>query len=65
MRREFQRVMEDELVAMVEAETGRKVRAFMSDNHVSPDVAVEVFLLEPLDPGNGDQAPASVETIAS
>jgi hypothetical protein len=26
----------------------RKVIAFMSDNHIDPDMAVEVFVLEPL-----------------
>jgi hypothetical protein len=32
----------------VEALTGRKVIAFMSDNHVEPDMAVEIFVVEPL-----------------
>jgi uncharacterized protein YbcI len=27
---------------------GRKVVGFMSDNHIDPDLAVEVFVLEPL-----------------
>jgi uncharacterized protein YbcI len=47
-RHDFQRLMSDELIGMVEQETGRKVRAFMSDNHIDPDVAAEVFVLEPL-----------------
>jgi uncharacterized protein YbcI len=33
----------------VEEVTGRKVRAFMSQVHFDPDVAVEIFLLEPED----------------
>ena len=33
--------------AEIEALTGRKVVGFMSDNHVDPDLAVEVFVLEP------------------
>ena len=46
-RHEFQKIMRDELVAGVEAVTGRKVAAFMSDNHLDPDYAVEVLVLEP------------------
>jgi uncharacterized protein YbcI len=30
----------------IEELTGRKVIAFMSDNYIDPDVAVEVFILE-------------------
>ena len=46
-RRKMQRVMREELVAIIETHTGRKVRAFMSENHVDPDAAAEVFMLEP------------------
>ena len=46
-RRAIQGVMRDEAVAMVEAATGRTVRAFMSDSTIEPDLAVEVFVLEP------------------
>jgi uncharacterized protein YbcI len=46
MRRTYQDTMRDELVEIVERLTGRKVAAFMSDNHVDPDVAVETFVLE-------------------
>jgi uncharacterized protein YbcI len=38
-----------ELVEIVERLTGRKVAAFMSSNHVNPDVAIESFVLELLD----------------
>ena len=34
----------------IEELTGRKVIGFMSDNHIDPDLAVEVFVLEPLPP---------------
>src|SRR3954451_18740576 len=47
LRHDYQLTMRDELVAAVEAATKRKVVAFMSQNHVDPDVAVEVFVLEP------------------
>ncbi len=46
-RHAYQRTMREDLVALVEETTGRKVRAFLSDNHLDPDVAVESFLLEP------------------
>jgi uncharacterized protein YbcI len=47
VRHDFQLVMREELVALVERTLDRKVIAFMSDNHLDPDVAVEVFILEP------------------
>jgi hypothetical protein len=40
--------MRDDLVALVERETERKVIGFMSDNHIDPDLAVEVFVLAPV-----------------
>jgi uncharacterized protein YbcI len=46
-RHEFQRLMRDDLVKVVEDALGRKVIAFMSTNHIDPDMAVEVFVLEP------------------
>lgn len=45
-RRSYQQVMRRELEATVTRHLGRKVVAFMSDNYIEPDVAVEVFLLE-------------------
>jgi uncharacterized protein YbcI len=47
IRHEFQKTMRDELVAAVEKITERKVIAFMSDNHIDPDMAVESFVLRP------------------
>ena len=46
-RRAFQQTMSAQLIAAVERHSGRKVYAFLSDNHVDPDVAVESFVLEP------------------
>jgi uncharacterized protein YbcI len=46
-RRRFQIAMEGELVAGVERLTGRRVVAFMSANHLDPDIAIESFVLEP------------------
>jgi uncharacterized protein YbcI len=51
LRHEYQIVMRDELVALVEEELDRKVIAFMSQNHIDPDLAVEVFVLEPVATG--------------
>jgi hypothetical protein len=42
-----QEAMRDDLVTIIEAETGRKVIAFMSANHIDPDMALESFVLEP------------------
>ena len=46
IRRRFQRVMEDEFTAVVEQATGRKVRAFLSETSLDPDLSVEMFLLD-------------------
>ena len=50
-RRAFQDAMRDDLVGEVEALSGRRVTAFLSDNHIEPDVAIEAFQLEPPDEG--------------
>ena len=49
MRKAFQGTMGQVLIDGVEEILGRKVVAFMSDNHIDPDVAVEVFVLAPAD----------------
>jgi uncharacterized protein YbcI len=59
MRRSFQQAMEDEFRRIVEAATGRKVIAYMSSIHVDPDLAVELFVLEPVEetaPGRASEA---------
>jgi uncharacterized protein YbcI len=47
MRKAYQRTMRHDLIAGVEQISGRKVIAFLSDNHIDPDIAVESFVLEP------------------
>ena len=47
LRHDYQLVMRDDLVEIVERELDRKVIAFMSQNHIDPDMAVEVFVLQP------------------
>jgi uncharacterized protein YbcI len=54
MRRRFQGTMRRELVAAVTEHTGRTVEAFLSDNAIAPDVAVEVFILEPREFRHGE-----------
>jgi uncharacterized protein YbcI len=49
MRKAFQNVMRADLVEGVEEITGRRVIAFLSDNHIEPDIALEGFVLEPGD----------------
>ena len=46
-RRTFQSTMEAQFTEVVEEATGRSVRAYMSQVHVDPDVAVEIFVLGP------------------
>ena len=47
MRHAFQMAMEDRLRDEIERIVGRRVVAFMSAAHQDPDVACEIFLLEP------------------
>ena len=45
-RKAYQEAMGADLTAAVEHHTGRKVLAFLSDNHLEPDIAIESFILE-------------------
>ncbi len=49
----FQQMMRDNYIEIIETVTGRKVRAFLSQNHIEPAIATEMFVLEPED---GDEA---------
>ena len=46
MRHLFQETMEADFRAAVERLTGHNVIAFISGNHINPDVAAETFLLD-------------------
>jgi len=46
-RMEFQEVMRDRFVAVIEGATGRQVVGFMSGNQQDPDMICEVFVLAP------------------
>ena len=47
LRRRWQAIMQADVSREIEELTGRKVIGFMSDNHIDPDLAVEVFVLAP------------------
>ena len=48
IRKAFQESMAKDAVGVVEELSGRQVAAFMSNNSIDPDLAVEIFALEPL-----------------
>jgi uncharacterized protein YbcI len=47
VRRSFQAAMESNFTEVIEGVLGRKVIAYMSEIHADPDLAVEIFVLEP------------------
>ncbi len=46
-RQAFQEAMQVEFAQAVERVTGRKVVAVLSQSHADPDLAIDVFILEP------------------
>jgi hypothetical protein len=46
LRRSFQETMSTDLIAVVERLTASNVKVFMSANHIAPDTAAEIFLLD-------------------
>ena len=48
LRHRWQMVMKQDVSREIEELMGRKVIGFMSDNHIDPDLAVEMFVLEPV-----------------
>jgi uncharacterized protein YbcI len=55
-RQAFQMAMGPEFSAAVEEIMGRKVIAFMSQVHADPDMAAEIFMLEPANGSDGNSA---------
>jgi uncharacterized protein YbcI len=49
VRHRFQAVMKAQFSGVVEEALGRTVRAYLSQVHTDPDVAVELFMLTPKD----------------
>ena len=47
MRRAYQDAISTDAIVAIEDLTGRTVTAFMSANHIDPDLAAEVFILKP------------------
>jgi len=56
MRHNVQEAMRTDLVDAVSSLTGRPVQAFMSANHLQPDLGVELFVL-----ANGEPPPAGAD----
>jgi uncharacterized protein YbcI len=54
IRRSFQQAMDAEFRRVIEEATDRKVLAYMSSIHADPDLAVELFVLEPLESDSSD-----------
>jgi uncharacterized protein YbcI len=46
-RNEFQNAMPDRFIKAIEALSGRRVLAFVSNHHVGPDMEIELFFLVP------------------
>lgn len=51
-RQDFQRAVQQRYIDVVEGLSGRSVVSFVSQQHVGPDTALELFLLAPLE-GSG------------
>ena len=47
LRHNFQLAMTDQYTEVIESRLGRKVVAYLSQVHTNPDIAVELFMLEP------------------
>ena len=47
IRRSFQKTMKERFVEVIESTLGRKVIGYMSQINADPDVAIELFMLEP------------------
>lgn len=65
MRRRYQRTMREDLIAAVVEHTGREVVAFLSDHHVDPDIAAELFILKSRGAGERPAAGSATEGDAA
>jgi uncharacterized protein YbcI len=57
-RMEFQDLMRERFLAVIEQATGRRVIGFMSGNQQDPDIMCEVFILAPTDLIDDHEIPA-------
>ena len=60
LRHNFQLAMQDQYTEVIESRLGRRVVAYMSQVHTDPDIAVELFMLEPGEPERHGGVPAGV-----
>jgi len=60
-RGRYQQAMRDDLIGAVETLTSRTVLAFMSANHMDPDMGAEIFVLQPAVNG-ADALPTSAKS---
>jgi uncharacterized protein YbcI len=58
-RMDFQELMRERFVSVIEHATGRRVIGFMSGNQQDPDMMCEVFILAPTDLVDDHEIPAS------
>ena len=65
MRAAFQDAVADQFTSVVEGLTGRRVLAFMSQAHVAPDLAIEVFFLDRAVAASGSHETAAAEDEAA
>lgn len=58
-RSAFQTAMQHKFIAAVERLSGRDVLAFISNQHVGPDIEIELFMLKPNPNDQAEPSPAS------
>ena len=63
IRRSFQRTMQEQFTGVVQEATGRTVIAYMSQVHTNPDLAAELFVLEPGANGHGEHQLDAAEAV--
>ncbi len=65
LRHEYQEAMREESSNQVAELTGRNVLAMMSANHLDPDLAAEIYVLDGPPTTYGDAAPTTTESAVS
>lgn len=61
VRSAYQQLLREGAIKLIEETIYRNVIGFMSTNHFDPDLAAEVFVLEPLDASTGNVPPQEAE----
>ena len=64
-RMEFQEMMRERFLAVIEQATGRQVIGFMSGNQQAPDIMCEVFILAPTDLVDAHEIPERGRSTAA